>query len=116
MSELTVDELYAVFSLAKKNGEDVIAENEIKRVIGDPDAYSRGIVLTEKNTAETIINIQKLSQTFPWINFIKQNKNLYITLENETNKHWILLSALHAIVTTLMDNGVDCYVDVRYHG
>lgn len=116
MSELTVDELYEVFRLAKKNTEDAITKNVFKDIKEDPDSYPRGIVLTEKNTAETIINIQKLSQTFPWINYNKRNKILSIQLENVKKKNWLSISELYVIEKTLTDNGVDCYLDISYHG
>lgn len=114
MCELTVDELYAVFGLARKNAEDVITENETKQIMGDPDAYFRGIFLTEENSSDVISSIQKLSQAFPWINFNKRKKFFSITLENETNRNWIFLSAQYAIKETLTANSVDCYLDVNY--
>ena len=115
MSELTVDALYEVFRLAKKNTEDAITKNVFKDIKEDPDSYPRGIVLTKKNTAETISNIQKLSQTFPWINYNKRNKILSIHLEN-VKKNLLSISELYVIEKTLKDNGVDCYLDISYHG
>ena len=47
MSELTVDALYEVFRLAKKNTEDAITKNVFKDIKEDPDSYPRGIVITE---------------------------------------------------------------------
>lgn len=116
IAKMNIDQLYEVLKKAKSTAENVIAENEMNQEIGDPDAYPRGIVLSDDNSDEILIGMQKLSQVFPWINFIKRNRNLYITLENETNKNYILLSARSAVVSILMDNGIDCYLDVSYHG
>jgi hypothetical protein len=99
---------------ARMNGAAEVLNDKTTRETDDQDCYPRGIILNLERSDPRWSSIRFLAKHLDWLE-LDTGKSLTIRSLHPIVFRITELGYLNAVVRSLTESGISCYVDINYH-